>query len=179
MRSDRASKSLSVVCVVPRTAKPKPVLTFCADSREQRGYQWTRCVRKEFECGGTLIRALGEGDYACAIQGGDILPIRVERKSLGDLWGVCGYGRERFERELERLQQYERRYIAVEASWPTIIAGYDRSTITGRIAAASLMSWIDEWDLLPLMADDKKLVSGLVRRALEEFAARWIKRAAQ
>ena len=42
--------------------------------------------------------------------------IGVERKSLSDLYGSLGKNRERFKRELEILQFYDRRWLFVEAS---------------------------------------------------------------
>ena len=53
------------------------------------------------------------GDYSVR---GFESSIVVERKSLPDLLGSLGGGRERFKRELEHLKDYERKWIFVEST---------------------------------------------------------------
>lgn len=58
-------------------------------------------------------RVLKSGDYS--IEGMESR-IAIERKSLSDLYSTLTHGRERFERELERLRAYEYSEVVVEAS---------------------------------------------------------------
>ena len=43
--------------------------------------------------------------------------VSVERKSLADLYSTLTHGRERFERELDRLRTYDFSKVVIEASW--------------------------------------------------------------
>jgi hypothetical protein len=62
------------------------------------------------------VTILREGDYSVALDDSNPLNIRLEPKSLGDLYGCVGAGGERFERELGRLAQYEYGGLILEAS---------------------------------------------------------------
>lgn len=70
--------------------------------------------------------------------------IAVERKSLEDLIGCVGNGRERFERELARLRAYPCRAVVVEATWAELQAGGWRSKVTPASAVGSVLAWISE-----------------------------------
>lgn len=50
--------------------------------------------------------------------------VGVERKSLADLFGTLGQGRERFVRELERLAEYKFAAVVVEADWRAVVRLY-------------------------------------------------------
>lgn len=65
----------------------------------------------------------------------------LERKSLSDLLGVIGQGRERFEKEVDRLLAYPVRGIFVEANWQDIESGNYRSEIKPAAAIGSLIGW--------------------------------------
>jgi ERCC4-type nuclease len=77
----------------------KPTVTFLIDSREQRPLEFGPPIRVDYFAGAsTKVTTLREGDYAVSLDGAHPLSIRLERKSLGDLYGCVGAGRERFER---------------------------------------------------------------------------------
>ncbi len=59
-----------------------------------------------------VVGTLGAGDYS--VQGWETR-VAVERKSAADLVGTIGQGRERFERELERLAVMDFATVVVEA----------------------------------------------------------------
>jgi len=61
----------------------------------------------------TVRDTLTVGDYS--VRGFEAC-IGVERKSIADLYGSLGKGRERFKRELEILQFYDRRWLFVEGT---------------------------------------------------------------
>jgi ERCC4-type nuclease len=56
---------------------------------------------------------LSTGDYSVR---GFERSMAIERKNLADLYGSLGNGRERFKKELERLKNYERKWIFVEST---------------------------------------------------------------
>jgi DNA excision repair protein ERCC-4 len=150
---------------------PKPALCFLCDSREQWPIKFASPVRREFSDGGTLVVGLKEGDYSCSLDGGaTILPVRVERKSLGDLFGCVGHGRERFERELERLMAYPYRALVIEATMDDVLRGYERSQISGRAALTSLAGWVIRFQIHPHFAENHRRAGGWIQRLLEEAA---------
>jgi len=60
----------------------------------------------------TVVKGLKSGDYSVL---GYEDRIAIEKKSAADLVGTIGQGRERFERELERLAGYDFATVVVEA----------------------------------------------------------------
>lgn len=82
---------------------------------------------------------LSTGDYSVL---GLENVVALERKSLGDLIGCIGQGRERFEREIQRLLAYECRAIVVESTWGVLELGQWRSQVTPQAAIGSVLGWI-------------------------------------
>lgn len=108
--------------------RPEDVTVIC-DTREQRPLALSlRTVR------GTLTT----GDYS--VVGLEHL-ITVERKSLDDLVGVIGVGRDRFEREVQRLLAFESKAVVVESSWASFERGGWRSRVTPAAAMGSVIGW--------------------------------------
>ena len=65
------------------------------------------------------VRAtLATGDYSLAGYEGQVV---LERKSLADAYGTIGRGRERFERELERMRPFACKGILVEATYADLL----------------------------------------------------------
>ena len=64
------------------------------------------------------------GDYSVR---GFESSISIERKSLPDLYGSIGKGRDRFKRELETLSTYEYKALVVEGHEPDILRWQDFS----------------------------------------------------
>lgn len=97
--------------------------TIIVDTREQFPYHFTG-FRADARHGykplviPTRRAALKTGDYS--IEGFEDR-VAVERKSLSDLYGSLGGGRDRFHREFERLNQLECAALVIEAGWPEII----------------------------------------------------------
>jgi len=157
----------------------KPALCFIQDSREQLPFSFGTLVRKEFRDGGTVVRALGAGDYSVCIDSGAPLSIRLERKSHTDLLGCVGRERERFERELEKLAEYDRKAIIIEASADDILQGHERSQVSPRAAMASLLCWYARFGIAPIFAGSWRergparthaRAGGIAQRMLEEYA---------
>ena len=71
------------------------------DSREQRPYTFQNIKPEPPE---TIMQGLTTGDYSVA---GFESRICVERKSMIDLFGSVGTGRQRFEREMERMGKFD------------------------------------------------------------------------
>ena len=96
------------------------------DTREQSPFAFNTLRCDEADGGGPLtvevIRGtLKSGDYS--IEGAENTAA-VERKSLADLFSTLGQQRDRFERELNRLNQYRMAAVVVEGDWRAILNNY-------------------------------------------------------
>ena len=89
------------------------------DTREQLPFHF-RDVRMDRRRAFVLTQkvTLSTGDYSII---GFENKVCVERKSLEDLYNTLGNGRERFVRELERMQSFETSMVVIEASWAQIM----------------------------------------------------------
>jgi ERCC4-type nuclease len=82
---------------------------------------------------------LASGDYSLD---GYASQVAVERKSLADLFGTLGQGRERFVRELERLDQMSFAAVVVEREWSDIFTDPPRhSRLAPRTVYRSVLAW--------------------------------------
>jgi len=115
---------------------------------------------------------LGEGDYTTTALRSLAI---VERKTAPDLAGTLTSGRERFEREADRLRAFPFRCVVVEASAAKV-------SRLGRIAPAALLgslaSFHARWGLPTIFLESPEAVGrylvGVFRRLEEEHAAgRW------
>lgn len=87
----------------------------------------------------SVSKSLQTGDYSLV---GLESHIAIERKSLDDLLGSLGTGRDRFERELERMRGLPCRYVIVEASWGDIEMGSYRSKMHPNAVMGSICAWM-------------------------------------
>ena len=67
--------------------------------------------------------------------------ICVERKSKADLFGSVTTGRERFEREFQRMSEMERAALVCEAPQASILAGLENSQMEGANVLRTFISW--------------------------------------
>lgn len=109
--------------------------TVIVDSREQNAFDFSLPVE---------IGTLTTGDYS--VRGLEHL-VAVERKSLPDLLGCLGQGRDRFIRELQRLRAYRFRLIIIESTPDEIDAGQWRSTLKPSHVWGSIASWTARYAL--------------------------------
>lgn len=129
------------------------------DTREQNPFV--------FESLPTTRGTLDTGDYSVA--GLEHL-IAVERKSLPDLLGCLGHGRDRFKRELQRLRAYRFRLLVVEADAATIECGEWRSQLKPAHVFGALASWTADFGLPIWLAGKHELASRFVERYLYQCA---------
>jgi ERCC4-type nuclease len=94
------------------------------DTREQLAYKFCD-VRMDRRKTFVLVqkRTLATGDYSIV---GLEERVCVERKSLEDLYGTLGNGRERFVRELERMQSFDVSLVVIEATWHQVMKPTDK-----------------------------------------------------
>ena len=115
---------------------------------------------------------LREGDYSTPAL---VNLVRIERKSAANLVGTLTAGRERFEREAERLRAFPFRCVVVEASAAAV-------SKLGRIhpnaLIGSLASFHARWGLPTIFLESPDVVGrylvGILRRLEDEHTAgRW------
>ncbi len=117
------------------------------DTREQSAFGFRDIKADRKEGGGPLVlktkrKALKTGDYS--IEGIDDR-VAVERKSLEDLFGCVGSDRDRFERQLDRLNKLETAALVVEADWNRIFKGCERSKLPPKAVFRSVIAWQQDY----------------------------------
>lgn len=136
---------MSAASANPSVALPYPIIV---DTREQAPYSFAGIQSDAKEGGGNYAvevhrRGLGSGDYSVA---GLEEIVAVERKSLQDLYGTIGQGRERFVRELERLSEFRYAAVVIEADWRQIVFDPpDHSRLTPRAVHRSIVAWAQRY----------------------------------
>ncbi|MDP3520859.1 MAG: ERCC4 domain-containing protein [Hydrogenophaga sp.] len=99
---------------------PKPVIL--TDTREQSPLDLARFKNW---IAGQRVATLPTGDYTVEGMEGVVC---MERKSLPDLVGTLMHNRQRFFREMERMQEFQYRCILVEASYEDVKSPYSFTT---------------------------------------------------
>jgi DNA excision repair protein ERCC-4 len=120
------------------------------DSREQRPYRFDEAV----------VKLLPSGDYSLL---GYEERVAIERKSKKDAYASLGRGRERFEREVERLSRFEYAAIVVEAS----LKGFSR--LNPKTAINSLLAWSVKHGVFVFFAGDRLHGHAVTRCLLEKY----------
>lgn len=129
------------------------------DSREQRPW--------EFPGVPTEVRKLEAGDYSVA---GLEARVALERKSLVDLYGTVGRGRNRFERELELLSKLDFSAIVIEADLFAIVRRPPRrSRLSPKAVIRSLVAWSQRYGVHVLPAGSRELAQRMALIILERF----------
>jgi ERCC4-type nuclease len=142
-----------------RSKAAEAPLVVLVDTREQAPLRFGADV--------VIERAtLGEGDYtARGLEG----VAAIERKSIGDLVGSLTFGRERFERELERLHGYAFRELVIEGDANAIAAGAYRSRATPQSILGSIAAIRVDFGIGVTWAGDAQLAAWLVERWLRRL----------
>ncbi len=123
-----------------RRAKPKPRPYIFCDTREQQVLRFP--PELNVDCGAAKLDA---GDYS--VRGFSHLFI-AERKSLSDLVQTLSHGRERFESELDLLEQYRWPVILVEARQDEAEIGAYRSLMKPQAVIGSLDAIWMRWGVV-------------------------------
>lgn len=150
---------------------PVPVVI---DTREQLGYSFVG-LRGPKSAGSPLLAIdtvrgmLRSGDYSLV---GHEHAVAVERKSLADLYGTLAKGRDRFERELARLDAMDCATVIVEAEWSAVLAypALIGGRLTGKSIFRSVLAWQQrfrrvQWLTLP----DRDHAEAATFRVLERY----------
>ena len=116
----------------------------------------------------TQLMGLKSGDYSIV---GHEDQISIERKSLEDLYGTLTRGRDRFERELERLQLMKFSAVVVEASWTiTCLRPPERSQVLPKTIYRSILAYMQRYPRTHwMMCDTRRFAEITTYRTLERY----------
>jgi ERCC4-type nuclease len=116
----------------------------CIDSREQAPFSFCGIEGEGRDAGRpviveTKVVGLRTGDYS--IEGFED-KVCCERKSISDYFGSIGSGRERFEREMDRMSRMEFAAVIIEGDWRELLIDKPSNTqIPGKVASRTIASW--------------------------------------
>lgn len=125
-----------------------------ADTREKRPWSLDPLPTEP----GTLK----SGDYALRDFPNEIA---IERKELSDFVACCGHGRDRFQRELERLKGYRVHAVIIEAGWDDLGAGEWRSKLKPQTVLQSITSWLSAGSVI-IAGGDRYMAQRIARSML-------------
>jgi DNA excision repair protein ERCC-4 len=159
-----------------RVRQERPVRfggTILIDNREQQPYAFVGYRADQRQGGGPLVVGtktvcLPSGDYSLE---GYADRVAVERKSLNDLFHTLSQGRDRFERELARLDAMQFAAVMVEADWTTIFTAPPQfSHLEPKTVFRSVLAWCQRfprvhWYTVP----DRAFGEAATLRVLERF----------
>lgn len=143
------------------------------DTREQRPFTFEGMKCDAADGGGpltvpTVRGTLKSGDYSLR---GYETAVAVERKSLEDLYGTLGQGRERFERELVRLSSHRFAAVVIEATWPEVCADPPPHTsLPPKTVFRSIVAWSVRYPAIHWFpAGPRRLAEVTTFRLIERF----------
>jgi len=122
------------------------------------------------------VGTLATGDYS--IKGHEDA-VCCERKSLDDLYGTVGHGRDRFIRELERMQSYRFRALVIEATLEQVLTRPPEHqhpcACHGRMlhpnsVVGSVLAWCWRYGIPPIFAGNRALAARVVECLCREAA---------
>lgn len=148
--------------------KKTPLIEILCDTREQF----------PFLIPGMVTQKLDTGDYGVRMDG-QLLPAAVERKSISDLLGTIGGGRERFERELERARMLRYFAIVVEGTRAAVIAQVKHRAefLGGKLTVSQAMGSLAAWDVRGVhvhFEEDRRMAAAWTRALLMRVAKDFI-----
>ena len=117
--------------------------TVIIDTREQSAYDFRNLKADKKDGGGPLLiktdrKALATGDYSIE---GLQNEVAIERKELGDFLHCVGTDRERFKKQLARLQSLQYGAVMVEADWLRVLRGTPHSKLNPKSISRSVIGW--------------------------------------
>jgi len=129
-----------------------PPFTILIDNREGHPYNFANIPPPRSTKKTIIVRTetifLPTGDYS--IKGfADV--VAVERKSIEDLFMTLGKNRQRFKREMMRLQDFDYAAIIIESDWQTIAKPSQsipnwQSQMNPRAILSTIISWTQQFN---------------------------------
>ena len=142
--------------VATDTGSRIPTPMFVTDTREQKPYKFKHSTRA----------ALKTGDYSVA--GMENL-VTVERKTKSDAYSSLGQDRGRFQREFERLAEFDYAALVIEASLRGFLTPPAFSKLNPNSAIATLLAWSVRYGVHVFFASDRQHGNKLTRQILLKY----------
>ena len=147
--------------------QPQDIMTIITDSREQNKFLFPREIN-------SIVSTLKTGDYSILSMENLIC---VERKSHADFYQSLGSSRERFEREILRMAEFERACFITTVSLeeflkpPVYNKGFTlfESKLNPRSAINSIISYQVKYNIPTIFAGSQQLGMVYTLRFLEKF----------
>jgi ERCC4-type nuclease len=145
--------------------------TILVDGREKAPYRFTGLrADKAQRCRPLIVPVewshLKTADYT--VQGLEEV-VCVERKSLADLYSTLGQHRERFEAEHQRMAEFRRACVVVEASWfEAITMPPEPSRLNPKTVFRTAISWHLRYGVPWFFCEDRRLSEVFTFRYLEK-----------
>jgi len=133
-----------------------PEITVAVDTREQKPYWFPRAE----------VKTLVTGDYSIL---GFEDRIAIERKTKSDAYSSLGQGRSRFEREIQRLSEFDYGAIVIEASLPDFLTAPAFSRMNPKSAVNSIIAWSVKYGVHLFFAGDRRHGNALTLKLLEKY----------
>lgn len=147
--------------------------TIIIDSREQSAFDFRQLTEKGKPLVvGTERKGLKTGDYS--VKGFEEM-FAVERKELGDLFNCMGSDRERFERQLERLNKLQGAWVMIEGGWDRILRGHAHSKMNPKSVVGSILAYQADyfpnvhWITAPGKWVAEQLTFNILRRCVKKY----------
>jgi len=139
-------------------------MVIITDSREQCPWLFTSIIPPPK----IIIQGLKTGDYS--IQGGENSGIVVERKSIPDLFGSVGKGRNRLKSEFQRMAEYQYAAIILERSFASIIKNPPENTqMLPKAVFQTLISWSIKYGVHVWPAEDRIMAEKICYSLFSKF----------
>jgi len=137
-------------------SKTRPEITVVVDTREQKPYRLP-CAE---------VKTLVTGDYSILNLENRIA---IERKTKSDAYSSLGQGRPRFERELQRLSEFDYGAVVIEASLPDFLTAPAFSRMNPKAAVNSIVGWSVKYRINLFFAGDRRHGNALTLKLLEKY----------
>ena len=113
------------------------------DTREQAAWGFRDLIADARDKNRNIIvkterKTLQTGDYSIV---GHESSIAIERKEKGDLFHCMGADRERFERQVQRLNELPNSHLIIEADWKSVWSGHPNSQLKPKVVHRTVISW--------------------------------------
>ena len=148
--------------------------TIVIDTREQQPYTFQNTKPEPPEM---IKRGLITGDYSLT---GFESRICVERKSVADLFGSVGTGRKRFEREMQRMSEFDYAALVIESDLSSIFTNPpNRSKMNPKAVFRTLISWSQKYRVHVWPMWNRKAAERMTYLILKKYYDDYIKNLAK
>lgn len=120
------------------------------------------------------VKGMPFADYWLEIDGKEV-PIMMERKGLGDLFGTMGQGYERFKVEMKKAKDMDcHMMLLVEGSMMDVWKGYEHSSISGDSMLKKLAMLRVRYDLEVHFFNTRREMARFIEEIYSAVVRNWV-----